>query len=91
MVVFVLTTIVEAIEGPERHGCGHVLMKVRQRRRRKTSPVRELVDLLVVFSVPKSRGRRNAKASLLLPRLVGGGGGFPMKGGRPMNVLIDKR
>lgn len=55
VVVFVLTTIVEAIEGPERHGCGHVLMKVRQRRRRKTSPGRELVNLLVVFSVPKPR------------------------------------
>lgn len=43
LVLFGLTTIVEAIEGPERHGCGHVLMKVRQRRRRKTRPEEELV------------------------------------------------
>lgn len=43
LVVFGLTTIVEAIKRPEGHGCGHVLMRVRQRRRRKTRSEEELV------------------------------------------------
>jgi hypothetical protein len=56
LVLFGLTTIVEAIEGPESHGCGHVLMKVRQRRRRKTRPEEELVWSSRCLFGTRSRG-----------------------------------